>query len=197
MRLTFVATLITLFASSDIEDNLNLINRGRADEAVASLRKVLEDTPDNGRAHELLALAYLRQNKLDIAEKEVAQAVELESGSTSARITAARVAIAQQNWTVATRELAKATELDSSNAEILLYRGSMNLARKDYKTASAVLTPYVTMNPDEPYGHYYLGLAQYGMKRPDKTVEHFQRFLSLAPDAPEAARVESLLRSIR
>jgi tetratricopeptide (TPR) repeat protein len=192
-----LAVLMALFVSSDLEENLSLIQRGRADEAISSLRKVLESAPENGRAHELLALAYLRQNKLEIAETEAAKALELNTGSTSAHITAARIAIARQNFAAATRELSKATELDSSNADILLYRGSLYLARKDHKTAVAVLTPYVTANPEEPYGHYYLGLAQYGMKRPDKTVEHFQRFLSLSPDAPEAARVESLLRSIR
>ena len=197
MRPTFLALLITMFLSSDIEENLTRINQGHVEEAITSLRKVLEESPDNARAHELLALAYLRQNKPEQAEKEAAQAVELASDSVSARITAARVAIARQNWTSATRELDKATQMDAGNADILLYRGSLYLARKDYKMAVASLSPYVVTNPDEPYGHYYMGLSQYGMKRPDKTVEHFQRFLSLAPDAPEASRVESLLRSIR
>jgi len=78
-----------------------------------------------------------------------------------------------------------------------LYRGSLALARKDYKTAVNFLESHVNANPDEPFGHYYLGLAQYNLKKPDKTVQQFQRFVSLAPDTPEAARVESLLRTLR
>jgi tetratricopeptide (TPR) repeat protein len=185
-----------MFAPGDIEDNLTLINKGKADEAIGKLQQELAANPDNARAHELLALAYLRQTKLDPAGKEAEKAVSLgESAST--RVTSARVAIARQNWAAATKDLDKAAQLDASHPEIALQRGSMALARKDYKTAVDTLNPYVSANPEEPYGHYYLGLAEYGLKRPDKTVSHFQRFLALAPDAPEAARVESLLRSIR
>ena len=198
MTLTFVAVLVTMWVASDIEDNLGLINKGRAEEAVVNLQTAIEAEPENPRAHELLALAYLRLNKLDSAQTAATKAAELASDQAlSVRITAARVAIARQNWTAAARELDKASSLDAENQEVRLYRGSLHLARKDYKAAVDTLSPYVTSNPDEAYGHYYLGLAHYGMKRPDRTVQQFQKFLALAPDAPEAARVESLLRSIR
>lgn len=107
------------------------------------------------------------------------------------------MAIARQDWKSADQALNKAKELEAANSEISLYRGSLLLARKDYKGSVEVLAPYVSANPESAYGHYYIGLAQYGLKRRDKTVEHFQRFLSLAPNAPEASRVESLLRSLR
>ena len=53
------------------------------------------------------------------------------------------------------------------------------------------------MNPENPYAHYYAGLAYNQIKRPDKMLEHFRTFLKLAPEAPEAPKVRALLRGIR
>lgn len=160
-----------------------------------------EDPPaadaGDAAALEQQALEHLKKNKLDLANQAARQAVEAAPERCQSQIVLARVAIARQDYKTAGTALDKAKELDSGNPEISLYRGSLLLAQKDYKGSVDLLTPYVANHPDEAYGHYYLGLAQYGMKRRDKTVEHFQRFLALAPDAPEASRVESLLRSIR
>ncbi|BDC49557.1 hypothetical protein F183_A18730 [Bryobacterales bacterium F-183] len=179
------------------EDNLALINKGKADQAISNLKSELAENPKSGKSHELMALAYLRQNKLNDAAEEAKKALELSPDEASTHVAAARVYTAKQEFGTASAELDKAAAIDSSYAEIALYRGALALARKDFKTAASLLEPHVNAHPDEPFGHYYLGLAQYGMKKPDKTVQHFQRFLSLAPDTPEAARVESLLRSIR
>ena len=194
---SLVMLSLLMFGSVDIDHALTLINQGKTDEAIAALREELDKHPENARAHELIGLAYLKQNRVNEAEKEAQRAVELSQDSASAHVALARVAIARQNWNLASSSLAKASERDSGNSEIALYKGSLFLAKKEYKSAVDTLTPYVASNPDEPYGHYYLGLSHYGMKKPDKMVEQFQRFLELAPKAPEAARVESLLRSVR
>jgi tetratricopeptide (TPR) repeat protein len=197
MMRSLVVLSLLVFGAVDVEHALTLINQGKTDEAIAALREELDKSPDNARAHELIGIAYLKQNRLNEAEKETQRAVELSPESAGARVALARVAIARQNWDLASSSLAKASEIDSSHAEIPLYKGSLFLAKKEYRNAVDTLTPYVAANPDEPYGHYYLGLSHYGMKKPDKMVEQFQRFLELAPKAPEAARVESLLRSVR
>jgi tetratricopeptide (TPR) repeat protein len=197
MMRSLVLLSLLVFGSADVEHTLTLINQGKTDEAIVALREELDKNPDNARAHELIGLAYLKQNRLNEAEKETQRAAELSKDSVTTQIALARVAIARQNWDTASNALSRASEIDSSHSEIALYKGSLFLAKKDYKNAVETLTPYVAANPDEPYGHYYLGLAQYGMKKPDRMVEQFQRFLELAPKAPEAARVESLLRSVR
>ena len=47
------------------------------------------------------------------------------------------------------------------------------------------------------YAHYYAGLSYYQAERIDLMAAFFESFLKLAPDAPERAQVESIMRTIR
>ena len=51
--------------------------------------------------------------------------------------------------------------------------------------------------PAFAYAYYYGGQAQSRLDRPDQMAISFERFLQLAPDAPEARRGQSLMRSVR
>ncbi|MDH5715059.1 MAG: tetratricopeptide repeat protein, partial [Candidatus Aminicenantes bacterium] len=53
------------------------------------------------------------------------------------------------------------------------------------------------IDPNHAYAHYQIGLAYYQVKRPDLTIVHFDRFIALAPEAPEAEQVRNLLNAIR
>ncbi len=53
------------------------------------------------------------------------------------------------------------------------------------------------LDPGFAYAHYYAGLSYSRIRRADRTSEHFERFLRLAPNAPERAAVESLMRTLR
>jgi hypothetical protein len=47
------------------------------------------------------------------------------------------------------------------------------------------------------YAHYYAGLMHYRAKQPDRMAIRFERFLQLAPDAPERPEVLQIMRTIR
>ena len=53
------------------------------------------------------------------------------------------------------------------------------------------------LNPSFAYAHYFAGLSFSRVGRADRTSEHFERFLRLAPRAPERAAVETLMRTLR
>lgn len=88
-------------------------------------------------------------------------------------------------------------------------RGEPNLAEAHYvkglvlsyqqkvDEAIKLLSRAVELNPTHAYGHYYLGLAYNQKKRKDLTIVHLEKFLALAPQAPEAAQVRTLLNFLR
>lgn len=149
MKPAILLAMSSVLFAVDHDAALRLINQGKAEEAAATLRGEIESSPKDARAHELLAQAYLKLNKLDEANQEASTAAGLEPESASVHVTVARIAIARQNWNLASQELNKAAALDASNPEIQLHKGSLALARKDYKGAVDLLTPYVNENPDE------------------------------------------------
>jgi len=67
----------------------------------------------------------------------------------------------------------------------------------DWAGSAAALDRAAQINPSFAYAHYNAGQAYSKIKRIDLTAEHFERFLRLAPAAPERAGVESLMRTLR
>jgi len=53
------------------------------------------------------------------------------------------------------------------------------------------------LDPSLPQVYYQLGLVYTRKGEMDKTIESFEKFLELAPQAPEAEIVKKLLEEIR
>ena len=103
----------------------------------------------------------------------------------------------QNKLSEAEAPLKKAEELSPDSDEVKVGLGRVYLGQKKYEKAESVLQEAIEKKPENAYAHYYAGMAYNGMKRPDRMVERFETFLKLAPDAPEAPKVRSLLRSVR
>jgi len=68
---------------------------------------------------------------------------------------------------------------------------------KQWPSALEAFEKAATLQPSFAYAHYGAGMAAYQTKRVDRMAVFFERFLKLAPAAPERPAVESLMRTIR
>ena len=75
--------------------------------------------------------------------------------------------------------------------------GIVQVRREDYAGAAATFGQVTTFAPAFANAYYYGGLANSRIDRPDQMTINFERFLQLAPEAPEAPRVQSSMRSVR
>jgi tetratricopeptide (TPR) repeat protein len=96
----------------------------------------------------------------------------------------------------ASKELNAAGEAAEKNAEYYRTRGMIELKRERHAEAAEHLGKAVEIDPKDAYAHYYLGMANSRLRKTDQMIKHFQLFLELAPDAPEAGKVRSLLKSL-
>jgi tetratricopeptide (TPR) repeat protein len=170
---------------------VDLYRHGKYSEAQAELAKAVEANPDDARARRFLGLALVEQHKPTEAQKHLNKANELEpSGET-------KLALARMY--VEMKELDKAEELlgDAEGPERDYVRGLVQFHRHQHKEAAESLEKYLQDNPNQPYAHYYAGLAYNGLKRPDKMLTHFELFLKAKPDAPEAKKVRAVLSTGR
>ena len=78
------------------------------------------------------------------------------------------------------------------------YQLGLTLGReRDYEAAAAAFEAVIARDPAFAYAHYYAGLSYYQVDRTDRMAAAFETFLTLAPEAPERERIESVLRTLR
>ena len=176
-------------AAQDLDRGIELYRKNDFAEAATVLRQVVEREGDNARANRYIGLALIEQGKTPEAEGFILKANELDpSGESKAAL--ARLYIEKKDYDQASSALKEA-----DGEDVLYVRGLLALNRKQYQDASRDLESYTQSHPDFAYAHYYAGMAYNGMKRPDKMLTHFEIFLKMKPDAPEARKVRSVLRT--
>lgn len=184
-------------SSAEPPAGVKLFHENKFAEAEAALRELLDADPGNAEAAATHALALLRLDRKDDARAAAARAVELAPGQAVAQLAAAEVAAEDNRLDDATRALAAAGEANSEHPRTAYVRGLIKVVRKDFSGAVQDLEAACSSEPRNAYAHYYAGLAYNQVKRPDRMVSHFESFLKLAPQAPESARVRSVLRTVR
>jgi Flp pilus assembly protein TadD len=93
--------------------------------------------------------------------------------------------------------LNEAQTADPNNWEIYHVRGIAHAGKESFAPAAADLEKAVELNPSDAQSHYYAGMVYGRLGQTDKMINHYEAFLRLAPDSPEAPKVQSLLRSVR
>jgi superkiller protein 3 len=142
--------------------------------------------------------AQLEAKNYDAAEASFRQLLEMEPPTASKGYEGmALVDIGRKNYDKAVEDAKKSVELNGDSAEA---HYSLALAygfKQDFKNAVASLERVLELNPDNAYAHYQLGSAQYRLKRYDQTIIHYEKFLKMMPNAPEAPQIRSILKTVR
>jgi tetratricopeptide (TPR) repeat protein len=194
--MTLIAAGSVIASAQSLESGMELYRAYKFADAERALAQVVEAEPENPRAQEYFGLAQLGSGRIDEAGAALDRAQTLDPNSDSIKVGLARVYIEKKQFDQAEGMLQQAAELNRDNADVPLYRGAMKLAQRNYQGAIDDLSEAQSRQTSNAYVHYYAGLAWNGLRKPDRMVDSFQMFLKLAPNAPEAARVRSLLKSV-
>lgn len=191
INLLLVMLAVGAGLAADAGRGRELYSEGKYDEAITELRQVVNEQADNADANRLLGLALIEDGKESEAEKYINKANEV-APSPETKLAMARLAVAQKN-------IDRAEEmLNGAGGDDLDYvKGLVDLNRGRNQEAVDALEGYLGKNPNHAYAHYYAGMAYNGLKRPDKMLTHFETFLKLKPDAPEARKVRAVVRTGR
>ena len=176
---------------ADTDRGVDLYRQGKYAEAQSELSKAVQGNPDDARARRYLGLALVEQHKPAEAREHLMKANDLDPGGDS-KLALARMYIEQ-------KDLDKAADLlqGADGEEVNYVRGLLQFNRQQNAEAAASFEAYLKDHPNNPYAHYYAGLAYNGAKRPDKMLTHFEMFVRLKPDAPEARKVRAVLATGR
>lgn len=189
---TTIATLVFsgVFAftlAADTDRGVDLYRQGKFADAQTELTKAVQQKPDDARAQRYLGLVLVEQHKPSDAEPYLNKANDLDPSDDS-KLALARLYVEQKQFDKAQAIL---DSVDGPDKDYV--RGMLLLGKQQGADAAAALESYLQKNPNNPYAHYYAGLAYNQAKRPDKMLTQFELFLKLRPDAPEAKKVRAVL----
>ncbi|MDX2152719.1 MAG: tetratricopeptide repeat protein [Bryobacteraceae bacterium] len=200
MRLC-VISLGTILAAAvafpqELARGVQLYGERKYTDAEKELRATVKAEPENARGHYYLGLTLLELKKPAEAEGALSQADSLSS-TAETKVALARALLEQRKFEQAEEQIRAAESRDATYAGILYERGRLHLAKQEYSNAVDDLAKFSEREPEDAYGHYYLAMAYNGAGRKDMALKHFDRFLRLRPDAPEAKRVRTLVQGVR
>lgn len=101
----------------------------------------------------------------------------------------------QKRFADAASNLAKARDMRPDDSAILYQLGATRFYQEQFQAAFDLLSEALDKNSGIAYAYYYRGLAASKINRKDILFNDLDRFVKMAPDAPEAATAKQILAS--
>jgi tetratricopeptide (TPR) repeat protein len=175
-----------------------LILEENYDEGVAKLKSAAKKSDDP-----LVSLALgdgqVAAGKRGQAKSAFEKAAELAAASTDAQAKFALGAAQRRlkKYDDAISNLNQARTADARNPRIPFELGLAKMSKGDNQGAFDELSQAIDLYSGYAYAYYYRALAANQIDRKDITVNDLDRFLALAPNAPEAPKAQRILQAAR
>jgi tetratricopeptide (TPR) repeat protein len=141
------------------------------------------------------AQALLKAEQADRATAEFGKLAA--AGGAWARIGESGQALVAGDAARAVDTARQATAADGNNPFAHYQLGLAASKAGDFATAATAFDRAAELKPDFAYAHYYAGLAFQRQRQLPKAAQHFDAFLKLAPEAPERAAVQQIMRTLK
>ena len=163
------------------------LNRGQTEGAISDLREALNGSPKSPELLLLLALAYEKDGKMELAERQYADA--LKSSSSDARVALGYVQFLQRQGKIAQAEdiLTDAAGRNPRSLDILSMLAQVKLARQNWKGALATADAIKNVGNDRGFAAQIRGVALYNLGKSDESIAAFEEAHASAPDAIQPA----------
>ena len=174
-----------------------LLEAGSKDQAIAILREVLREEPENGDAHLLLGSALALVPERSEALKELQRAVELQPSSALAHFTLGTAQARFGDSDAARRSFEKTLQLDPRFAEA--HVGLAMILGQQHELASArehlIRAIQILGNtPSAAHAHYLLAQVLTEQHELGKALEELNTATTLRPNYAEAVLAQGFIR---
>jgi tetratricopeptide (TPR) repeat protein len=107
------------------------------------------------------------------------------------------VALEQGDADEALARANEAVRLEEGLAVAHYQLGLVQARRNSHEAAAQAFARAAELAPTMAYAHYYAAMSFQRVRNVNRMATHLERFLQLAPNAPERVAVLAVLRSIR
>jgi len=149
-------------------------------------RKSLELNPKSAKAHAILGIALVRQDKLDEATGHLLEAIRLDPTDYEAHYTLGQTLTRQKKFDEAIRHFSTVLRLRPDYTQAHGYMGSLLLARGALDQAEVHLSQALHLDPNYADAHYNMGQLMLRLKNLDEAVRYLSQAVQLVPDDAQA-----------
>jgi len=174
---------------SRVESAWKLVAAGQRSQAVALLREVVRDTPQDADARLLLGSVLMEDGNRAESIEHLKEAVRLRPRSAEAHNALGEAYNTFGDFKAARPEFQRAVDLDPKHAQAYANLGAVILQDGDAQSAIQPLERAIRLfgtNPDAADPLYVRGKLYLADRDPAKAAEEFQRAVALRPDFAEA-----------
>ena len=175
------------------------IEQGQFESAIADLREALNGQPKSSELLLLMALAYERDGKLELAERQYADAAKSASGNPA--VILQYVAFLQRQGRIAQAEdvLTEAASANPRSIDVLRAFAQIRLARQNWTGALAVADSIQAIGNDHGVADEIRGVAFAGQNKMEQSIAALEAAHASSPDAlqPIVTLVTAYLRTAK
>ncbi len=174
------------------------------DDAAKTLANAGQLLPGNPAPQYFLGETYVHAKRFVDAEKAFAATARLAQSAVEKNASDAAawyyLGAAQQRtkkYDKAFESLGKAKDAGYDGTLVLHQQGVTRVLEGKWQEAVDLLTRALDTNSGLAYAYYYRGLAQDKLGKKDQLVLDMDRFLKLAPKAPEADKAQAIVKAAK
>ena len=145
-------------------------------------RKSLELNPKNAKAHAVLGIALVRQDRLEEANGHLVEAIRIDPTDYEAHYTLGQALTSQKKFDEAIRQFSTVLQLRPDYTQAHGYMGSLLLAKGSLDQAAAHLNEALHLDPNYADAHYNMGQLMLRRKNLDEAVRYLSQAVQLMPE---------------
>lgn len=193
-------------ASNHFEDAGKYFQEERYEDAVASYKLALENSPENYLTHNYIGNCYMKMENYDSAEKAFKDFLEAAKKDNSPVSIAMQADALSSLGTISARKndneaalnhFLEAHKLNPMDEEVNYNLGELHFSMRKIDAAIEYYRITTDINPNWPEPVMKLGYAYLNKKDIPKAKEYFKKFLEMAPEHPQAEGIKFLLEDIK
>jgi tetratricopeptide (TPR) repeat protein len=154
----------------------SLIRAGKSDQAITLLKPILEQTPDDPRARNLLGLALTSQGDLPAANREFAQALKSDPKFYPALQNLAANEYALKDFAASEQHFRAAVEFVPEDPSVNSFVGKLTFKRNDYAEAAKFLRKAAPLFSQEPALAVALIQSELEIGKDDLALSQLQKY---------------------
>lgn len=177
---------IQMNIDNNIEKAKNLLSDNKLDEAKIIFHQILENDPDNYKAHTNVGAISLKQNKLDDAEKNFRKAINLKPDFEIAFYNLGIVQKKLGKLDAAEKSFKKAINLKENYVEAYTNLGNIYLKLKRLEEAKKCFEKAIKYKPEFAEAHYNLGVTLGKQRKYGEAEISYKNSIKFKPNFEEA-----------